>query len=393
MLRTPCHPQQAQERRSRGAVPEKEAPPPEEAQQQSLSVRPPSCRQRQRGARPADQPGRVEEGALTGEAAAMAGPRPCVSREGCAKAAVARLLEVGVQCEDADAAGQVDEELKRLRAEKEDIESRLEFVEELVGPTEAQRKTLHEQVVAARAAALRAKYRGAGIPTRVTGRLDERLLWTRGMSERDAGLLQGGCLPDKEGILQDVSLLGDPNFQPYDQRTGEVKWHSRGGMLKISLSEVRSRFGEDIAQDVVRCAKELDTYDASRRVGVELPWHPVEDRELHPAEVIDLMDRELGLQVSASYVEELERPLVVEQIERPSPYAVMLPPPRRGRRRGRGRGERSHSVEAVHLPQVQARRPAGLRCTLPVLPGHMRSRLPEALDRSLLFCGDRVELI
>lgn len=26
-------------------------------------------------------------------------------------------------------------------------------------------------------------------------------------------------------------------------------------------------------------------YDASRRVGVELPWHPMEDRELEPAEV------------------------------------------------------------------------------------------------------------
>lgn len=27
-------------------------------------------------------------------------------------------------------------------------------------------------------------------------------------------------------------------------------------------------------------------YDASRRVGVELPWHPMEDRELEPAEAI-----------------------------------------------------------------------------------------------------------
>ena len=39
------------------------------------------------------------------------------------------------------------------------------------------------------------------------------------------------------------------------------------GLLQISLDEVRHRFGDAIAQDVIRCAKELDTYDASRRIG------------------------------------------------------------------------------------------------------------------------------
>eukprot|EP00434_Breviolum_minutum_P039020 symbB.v1.2.034628.t1/scaffold4503.1/size38817/6 len=80
-------------------------------------------------------------------------------------------------------------------------------------------------------------------------------------------------------------MLGDPGFHPYSSQTGETKWEARGGLLRLSLEEVGHRFGEEIAQDVVRCAKELDRYDASRRVGVELPWHPMEDRELEPAEV------------------------------------------------------------------------------------------------------------
>merc|ERR1719478_1965865 len=99
-------------------------------------------------------------------------------------------------------------------------------------------------------------------------------------------------------------------------------------MLQLSLGEVRNRFGADIAEEVVRCAKEFDKYDASRRVGVELPWHPLEDRELQPAEVIDLMDHELSLQASLSYLEEIERaaPVVPEApLDRPSPYAVALP--------------------------------------------------------------------
>eukprot|EP00931_Biecheleriopsis_adriatica_P056354 TRINITY_DN33396_c0_g1_i1.p1 TRINITY_DN33396_c0_g1~~TRINITY_DN33396_c0_g1_i1.p1 ORF type:complete len:467 (+),score=87.67 TRINITY_DN33396_c0_g1_i1:149-1549(+) len=230
----------------------------------------------------------------------------------------------------------IDARVRQLEKEKAELQSRLEFVEELVGPTEAQRKELHEQLVAARAAALKAKCRGASLPTKVAGRLDEMLLWSRGLSERDAGLLQGGCLPDCDGILQDVSMLGDPNFHPYNERTGELKWQARGGVLQLSLDEVSKRFGEDVAHDVVRCAKELDKYDASRRVGVELPWHPVEDRELEPAEVINLMDQELALAANLSYVYHDEEPLeqltgdlgmMAFQETHLSPYAAVNAPP------------------------------------------------------------------
>lgn len=191
--------------------------------------------------------------------------------------------------------------VKQLEKEKAELQQRLDFVEALVGPTEAQRKLMQEKLLAARTAALQAKWRGACLPTKVAGRVDEMLLFSRGLSDTDAGLLQGGCLPNSEGILQDVSMLGDPGFHPYSSQTGEPKWQARGGLLRLSLEEIGHRFGEEIAQDVVRCAKELDKYDASRRVGVELPWHPMEDRELEPAEVINLMDRELALAANLSY--------------------------------------------------------------------------------------------
>lgn len=361
---------------------------------------------------------------VAGEAAT---PSASSTRGGSSKTTV----EVGVQCD-----GEEDE-IAKLKREKAELQRRLEFVEELVGPTEAQRKVLHEQVVAARGATLRAKQRGAALPTKIAGRLDERLLWTRGLSERDSGLLQGGCLPNKEGILQDVSLLGDPSFRPYDEHTGEIRWHARGGMLQLSLGEVRNRFGDEIAHDVVRCAKELDKWDSSRRVGVELPWHPVEDRELNPAEVIDLMDRELSLHTSMLYQDDRDlaqagspsvSPLEVQE-NYPSPYAVVNAQPQRGRtRRTRGRqpaanirgssngvgaharrgmpgnGARSGSAGSVTaqggnsavvaLPRVgvdAARRgaPDGPRCAL---PNHLRHRMQESLDHSLLACHDGIQL-
>jgi len=311
----------------------------------------------------------------------------------------------------------------QLRKEKHALQQRLEFVEELVGPTEAQRKTLQEQVLAARETALKAKYRGASVPTKVAGRLDERLLWQSGLCERDAGLLQGGCLPDNDGILQDVSVLGDPNFRPYDQQTGELRWHARGGVLQLSLGDVRSRFGESVAHDVVRCAKELDKYDASRRVGLELPWHPLEDRELEPAEVIDLLDRELGLQAHLAVLTERELTAMdVLHDHFTSPYAVVNAPPRRGRGRpsrqqrcppqvasARGglrvttglRGgaalaggtAASASGAVVSLPRLEAarRNVPEARC---VLPGPFRNRrLQEPLGDPLMGCTtDRVGL-
>mmetsp|Transcript_2941 Transcript_2941/g.9231 ORF Transcript_2941/g.9231 Transcript_2941/m.9231 type:complete len:330 (+) Transcript_2941:131-1120(+) len=320
-----------------------------------------------------------------------------------------RAVEAGTQCDE-------DSLVKRLEKEKEELQQRLEFVEELVGPTEAQRKLMQEQVLAARSAALKAKYRGASVPTKVAGRLDERLMWASGLTERDAGLLQGGCLPDSEGILQDVSLLGDPNFRPYDQQTGELRWHARGGVLQLSLGEVRSRFGEDIARDVVRCSKELDKYDASRRVGIELPWHPLEDRELEPAEVISLMDRELSLQSHVMYAEERDVPPMEGHASHEhytSPYAVVNAPPRRGRgRHSRGvrvaggaarsaRGTRSGSAgvapgssavgAVVPLPRVEStRRAPDMRCAVPGLLRH--PRMQESLDHPLLGCSDRIRL-
>lgn len=184
-------------------------------------------------------------------------------------------------------------EVERLSRERARVEDRLEFVEELVGPTEAQRKAFQDQLTAARAAALQASRCGAGVPVRFVGRLDECWLRSRGLSERDCALLQRGCVTGQEGVPRDVSLLGDPNFKPYDDTTLAPRWEARGGLLRLSLGDVKLRWGEDVAMEVVRCAIELDRHDGSRRLGVELPWHEGEARELEPAEVIAILEREL----------------------------------------------------------------------------------------------------
>lgn len=355
-----------------------------------------------------------------------------------------------------EAAPQCSHHASHLETENAELQRRLDFVEELLGPTEAQRKELQEQVIAARSAALRAKYRGVGLPTKVAGRLNEQLLWACGLSERDSGLLQGGCLPDTDGILQDVSLLGDPNFHPYDEQTGELRWHARGGMLQLSLGEVRTHFGEEVAHEVVRCARELDQWDSSRRVGIEVPWHPVEDRELQPAEVIDLMSKELSLQSSLLHLDDPVVPYVeIASPDQLSPYAVANALPRRARgRRIRGRpnlgrnsaranpasatGHASYSAQVRYGSAEMAtpssggasmgsaahqhnsagnsrhggssggpRPPMSSSNVVPLppveatrrtpdarcaVPNHLRHRMREALDHALLTCDDRMQL-
>jgi len=97
-----------------------------------------------------------------------------------------------------------------------------------------------------------------------------------------------------EGVPRDVSLLGDPAFKPYDEKTLQPIWEARGGLLRLSLGDVKSRWGAEVAQEVVKCTIELDRHDASRRLGVELPWHETEERELEPAEVVEALEREIA---------------------------------------------------------------------------------------------------
>jgi hypothetical protein len=199
-------------------------------------------------------------------------------------------LPVSERYKDVD----LEEVIAQLEKEKAELQSRLEFVEELVGPTEAQRKNFQQQLIAARGAALRAKRCGVPIPTRFVGRLDERWLRSRGMSERDCALLQRGCVTGQDGLPKDISLLGDPCFKPYYEATLEPRWEIRGGSLNLSLGDIRDRWGEEVALEVHRCAIELDRYDASRRLGIELPWFALEKRELQPCEIIRLMEREIS---------------------------------------------------------------------------------------------------
>jgi hypothetical protein len=205
-------------------------------------------------------------------------------------ASLPETLSVSERYKDVD----LEEVIAQLEKEKAELQSRLEFVEELVGPTEAQRKNFQQQLIAARGAALRAKRCGVPIPTRFVGRLDERWLRSRGMSERDCALLQRGCVTGQDGVPKDISLLGDPHFRPYHEQSLQPRWEARGGSLHLSLGDVRDRWGEEVALEVLRCAMELDRHDASRRLGIELPWFALENRELQPSEVIRLMEREFG---------------------------------------------------------------------------------------------------
>eukprot|EP00440_Ansanella_granifera_P025076 gb/GFBE01027237.1/.p1 GENE.gb/GFBE01027237.1/~~gb/GFBE01027237.1/.p1 ORF type:complete len:468 (+),score=113.58 gb/GFBE01027237.1/:1-1404(+) len=183
---------------------------------------------------------------------------------------------------------------ERLKREIEELHERLSFVEEIVGPTESQRKKFQTQLISAREASLRVAHGcGGSVPTRCVGRLDESWLRMKGLSDQECSMLQRGCISGENGVPCDISLLGDPAFCPYDRETLQPKWEAKGGFLKLSLGDIRDKWGEEVAMEIVRCAMELDRHDASRRLGVELPWHEKENREMEVAEVIALLGQQL----------------------------------------------------------------------------------------------------
>jgi len=183
----------------------------------------------------------------------------------------------------------------RLSRELRELQSRLDFVEDIVGPTETQRRTFQFQLTAARDAALRVAHDCPNaIQTRCVGRLDERWLRLRGLTDAEISMLQRGCVSGEDGVPRDISVLGDPTFCPYDRETLEPNWEAKGGYLQMSLGDIREKWGEEVALQVMRCAIELDKYDASRRLGVELPWHEDENRETEPSELIGLLGQQLG---------------------------------------------------------------------------------------------------
>lgn len=183
----------------------------------------------------------------------------------------------------------------RLSKELKELSSRLEFVEDIVGPTETQRKKYQVQLVAAREAAVRVAHTcPSSVPTRCVGRLDERWLQSKGLTPAECTMLQRGCVTGENGVPCDISLLGDPAFSPYDRETLEPNWEWKGGFLGMSLGDIRAKWGEEVALEVLRCAIELDKYDASRRLGVELPWDEKENREMEPSEIISLLGQHLS---------------------------------------------------------------------------------------------------
>eukprot|EP00930_Biecheleria_cincta_P050291 TRINITY_DN35456_c0_g1_i1.p1 TRINITY_DN35456_c0_g1~~TRINITY_DN35456_c0_g1_i1.p1 ORF type:complete len:448 (+),score=93.12 TRINITY_DN35456_c0_g1_i1:122-1465(+) len=183
----------------------------------------------------------------------------------------------------------------RLSKEVRELRSRLDFVEDIVGPTETQRKMFQIQLMAAREAAVRVAHSYTNsVPTRCVGRLDERWLRSKGLTPAECTMLQRGCVTGENGVPCDISLLGDPAFSPYDRETFQPNWELQGGFLRLSLGDIRAKWGEEVALEVLRCAIELDRHDASRRLGVELPWHEKEDREMEPSEIIGLLGQQLS---------------------------------------------------------------------------------------------------
>lgn len=183
----------------------------------------------------------------------------------------------------------------QLSRELRELQSRLDLVEEIIGPTEAQRKIYQKQLTAAREAALRVAHEFENsITTRCVGRLDENWLRSKDLTEAECSMLQRGCVSGEDGVPHDISLLGDPWFSPYDRETLQPNWEAKGGFLRMSLSDIRERWGEEVALEVMQCSIELDTHDPSRRLGVELPWHEKENREMEPSEIIDLFGQQLS---------------------------------------------------------------------------------------------------
>jgi len=172
----------------------------------------------------------------------------------------------------------------KLKTKIEELEEQLEMQDMLLQPLITKERTTNDSLMDARKAALQAAAQGFPVPVRDMGLLNELVM----RKAARAGRI------DEIGAseLQEV-LLRDPGFRPVRVRQIEgTERHEQVPNYKDPrLMQVATKHGQDVAEAVMTAFLELDEWNPSGRYTVRIPWDEINQRELQPAEVTDLIMR------------------------------------------------------------------------------------------------------
>jgi hypothetical protein len=182
---------------------------------------------------------------------------------------------------------QKDREIEELRSQVEDMDSEREYV---VKPMmEVHHDLLNMKVKAGKAALEAAK-------TKCPIRKEHTVVPTRRMGAMDSSpsgpmsrALQAGQLTNEDASRLHA-LTRNPNFRPM-----RVDCSNPDAPIEVvdrdheQVRQVRLKFGDEVAEDLLRAVIELEKWNPSGRYPILVPWHEAEQRELSPAEVIQCL--------------------------------------------------------------------------------------------------------
>jgi hypothetical protein len=172
-----------------------------------------------------------------------------------------------------------------MSPEFEELRAKFELLEQMYQPVQTENEQRKQMMSDTRKAALEISRsrQDLNLPTKRMGELDNVRLLELGISAEDISLLQ--------------NTVCDPNFHPW--RVQQQRGSARDGVETVvnwtnrQLQDMVRKYdgggnGRQVAQEVLRCNRELNHWNPSGGYCVVIPYHHGERRELNPEELLKI---------------------------------------------------------------------------------------------------------
>jgi ankyrin repeat protein len=180
------------------------------------------------------------------------------------------------------------QELSTANEQAEVMLAKFEVLEEMYQPVQTQNEERKWMLANTRKAALEIgrTRQDLRLPTKRMGELDSVKLYKLGVAVEGTSLLQG--------------IVCDPNFHPWHvqhrqgSRSNEleevVNWQDQQlkKIMQMHDDDGREGRGQQVAEEVLRCNKEVQQWNPSGGYCVVIPYHHGEKRELRPEELLKI---------------------------------------------------------------------------------------------------------
>jgi hypothetical protein len=176
----------------------------------------------------------------------------------------------------------------------EELQAKFELLEQMYQPVQTENEQRKEMLTDLRKTALDISNSrlDLDIPTKRMGEVDSTKLHQLGVPIEDISLLQ--------------DVVCDPNFHPWrvlqygggacgENSSSEmvVDWKNQQ-LLALIRQHGGSGNGRQVAEEVLRCSSELQSWNPSGGYCVRIPYHHAERREMRPAELLKIA---VGMQI------------------------------------------------------------------------------------------------